>query len=98
MTECIHCNATDEPEHGVVVGLHGELNEAVCNVCLAQSLEQETLLSEREAQVAALKLLGGWSHGKIAEILELDKSTVDEYSRRINQKVQQAERTVSELA
>ena len=36
MSECIHCGATDEPEHNVNVRVeeneHGE-NYSVCNIC-----------------------------------------------------------------
>jgi ATP/maltotriose-dependent transcriptional regulator MalT len=97
MSECIHCGATDDEPHGLVVGLLGELNETVCNVCRAQQLADKTLLSRREAQVFALKELLGASHSRIGGILDLDKSTVDEYSRRINQKRERARTTVDEL-
>lgn len=98
MSECVHCGATDDEEHGIVVGLLGELNENVCNVCRAEDLAERTTLSEREAQVAALKQLIGASHSRIAEILDLDKSTVDEYSRRLNEKAETAAVTADELS
>lgn len=46
-------------------------------------------LSGREAQVVALKERG-YTHVRIADKLELPKSTVDEYSRRARTKVKQA--------
>lgn len=46
-------------------------------------------LSGREAEVVALKERG-YTHAKIAEIVTLPKSTVDEYSRRARKKVKQA--------
>lgn len=97
MSECVYCGRVGEPEHGVVVGLLGSINENVCNVCWSGELERETTLSEREAEVAALKQLGGYSHNRIAGLLDIDKSTVDEYSRRITDKIRMAEKTIAEL-
>lgn len=97
MSECVYCGATDEPEHGIVVGLLDSINETVCNVCRSEELEQETTLSGREADVAALKQLVGYSHSRIAAVLDIDKSTVDEYSRRTTEKIRTAEKTVDEL-
>jgi len=93
MTECIHCGAVDEPEHGVVVGLVGELNEAICNICRADELRETTVLKRRESEVYALKEQG-YNHERIAELLEIEKSTVDEYSRRINDRVRRARNTI----
>lgn len=95
MSECVHCGTTDDIEHGVVVGLHGELNESTCNVCLADHLHETTVLSRREADVAALKELGAGTHAKIATLLDIKKSTVDEYARRINTKRDEARETVA---
>lgn len=97
MSECINCAATDDEENGIVVGLQGELNETVCNVCRTEELVENTVLSEREAQVAALKELIGAKHDRIAEILDLEKSTVDEYSRRMRDKFFEAGETVEQL-
>lgn len=103
MSECIHCGASDDREHGVVVGLVGELNETVCNVCRTEDLRERTVLSQREAEVYALKEQG-YSHADIADILQSlnneekpKKSTVDEYSRRINDRVERAQATVEIL-
>ena len=97
MSECIHCRATDEPEGGIVVGAVGELNESVCTVCRADEIRESTVLSRREADVAAHKQITGATHATIADRLDLDKSTVDEYSRRINDKVRKAITTGTEL-
>jgi len=97
MTECIECGATDDKSGGIVVGLLGELNESYCNVCRADHLAAETTLSRQEAKVIALKQLCGMTHDSIAELLDISKSTVDEYSRRANDKQQRAEATVAEL-
>jgi len=102
-TECVHCGATDDREHGIVVGLVGELNETVCNVCRSEDLRERTVLKRREAEVYVLKEQG-YSHAKIADILQRlhnedspKKSTVDEYSRRINDRLQRAKLTVDIL-
>lgn len=62
----------------------------------AEQLADETTLSRRESEVMALKEEGR-SHAEIAEELGLAKSTVDEYSRRINDRIQRARATVDEL-
>lgn len=46
-------------------------------------------LSGREAEVVALKE-HGFTHERIHELIDLPKSTVDEYSRRARTKVEQA--------
>lgn len=98
MSECIHCGATDDETGEITVGLLGELNENVCTICRADELSAETVLSRREAEVAAHKQLTGASHEAIADRLGLDKSTVDEYSRRMKEKVRKAGVTQRELA
>ena len=103
MSECAHCGATDESEHGIVVAKTEQGGDSTCNVCLAEYLRGETTLSGREAEVAALKLQG-YGHTRIAELLQASsgdgkpaKSTVDEYSRRINDKAEVAARTAADL-
>jgi len=98
MSECIHCGATDDEEHGVIVGLYGDLNEPTCNVCLTNQISEETTLSNRESQVAALKILTTRSHSEIAELLDgVTKKNADKYSERINGKMDRAERTLTVL-
>jgi len=92
MSECINCGAVDEPANGIVVAAVGELDEPTCNVCLTDAKADGTTLSHREAQVAALKQMG-YSHGRIGELLDVAKSTVDEYSSRLNTKRSEAEAT-----
>ena len=97
MSECIHCGATDEPESGIVVGVVGESNATVCNICRTKELIDNTVLSRRESEVAALKEQG-MTHDRISDLIGLEKSTVDEYSRRMSEKVQNAIRTQEELS
>lgn len=97
MSECVHCGATDEPAGGIVVAKPREGGDTTCNICLADHLRDVTVLSRREADVAALKLQGH-RHESIADLLDLEKSTVDEYSRRMKEKVRKAHATTDELA
>ena len=98
MSECINCGATDDETGEITVGLLGDLNENVCTICRADELSQDTVLTRREAEVAAHKELTGASHGEIANRLGLTKSTVDEYSRRMKEKVRKAATTKNELS
>lgn len=95
-SECVHCGATDDRENGILVGLVGELNENVCNICRAEALQEVTVLKRRESEVAALKEQG-MSHSDIADMLEISKSTVDEYSRRLRDRVRRATVTANKL-
>lgn len=61
-----------------------------------EELRERTALSPREAKVQAGKEQG-YTHKQIAERLELDKSTVDEYSRRVQGKHEKAVRTIREV-
>jgi hypothetical protein len=97
MSECINCGATDTPEGDIIVGAVGELNESVCTICRADDLYDQTVLSKQEAKVAAHKQITGATHETIADRLDLDKSTVDEYSRRFKAKVRKAANTTDEL-
>lgn len=96
MSECPHCGATDDPGNGIVVGAVGG-GTSSCTVCRANDLGERTVLSKREAEVAAHKQITGASHATIAERLNLDKSTVDEYSRRMKSKIKAAKVTQNEL-
>ncbi len=62
----------------------------------ATELEETTALKRREAEVQARKERGD-THQEIADALDLSKSTVDEYSRRINQRIAEARATIAEL-
>lgn len=103
--ECAYCQTPDAPENGIVVNKIEQGGDSMCNVCLTDSLRKNTTLSDREAEVAALKLQGH-GHKTIAELLDAaakpgeagpKKSTVDEYSRRINEKAEMARSTFNHL-
>jgi len=94
--ECAYCGVTDVPENGIVVSKIEEGGDSMCNVCLADHLKNDTVLSKREADVTALKLQG-YRHETISDLLDVEKSTVDEYSRRMKEKVKKAANTYQEL-
>ena len=96
MSECPHCGATDDPEHGIIVGAVGD-GTSSCTICRADDLAERTVLSARESEIAAHKQITGASHATIAERLGLKKSTVDEYSRRMKSKIEAARVTQNEL-
>jgi len=54
---------------------------------------ENTLFSEREAQVHRLKEKG-MSRKEIADKFDLNKNTIDEYNRRIREKTADAKRTL----
>ena len=62
----------------------------------AEDLSDRTSLKRRESEVWALKEQD-MTHEEIAEVLGISKSTVDEYSRRIRNRVKRAEATLDEV-
>ena len=82
----------------IVVGPAGEGRGSYCTICRSDGLRERTVLSKREAEVAAHKQISGASHATIADRLGLDKSTVDEYSRRFKDKIRKSRATVNELS
>lgn len=97
MTKCSHCGAIEDKENDLMTGHLSHQDRILCNRCRADELEEQTFLSKREAEVAALKQLDGYAHASIANFLDIDKSTVDEYSRRVAKKLDKAQATVEEL-
>lgn len=103
MPECHNCGLTtnelnaDEIDE-IVIGPAGEGRDSACSVCRADELYERTVLSKQEAKVAAHKQISGAPHDAIAERISLEKSTVDEYSRRMKEKVTKARATQSELS
>jgi FixJ family two-component response regulator len=95
-SECIHCGATDDPEHGVMVGLPSSSAHegSVCTICQAEHLQDVTVLSPEESKIQAHKDISDATHQRIADRLDLEKSTVDTYSQRIRRKHAQAKQTV----
>lgn len=96
MTKCVRCGANGDVD-GIVVRCPGNVEEPTCNLCRASYLAEVTTLTDREARVAALKQITGYTHQHVANTLGLEKSTVDEYDRRIQKKLNLADRTLTEL-
>ena len=84
---CIECEATDDRENGIVVGLYGELNEPYCNICLSEWFEKNTPLRSREADIHTLQVLMGWNREEIANFLGISKSTVGTLVSRIAERI-----------
>ena len=97
MVQCDQCGLqqADQPETHINYVVHN--GDLWCFDCRKAYLVDETILSEREADVMALKQITGKSHEDISDELELDKSTVDEYSRRAREKFFRAAETVQAL-
>lgn len=103
LVTCSGCGSEDAHSEGVVVGQVARTGEVICNICLSRRLRKRTSLSEREAEVTSLKQLG-YSHTRIAHLIssyhedaELTRSTVGEYSQRMQQKANIAKNTHNEL-
>lgn len=99
---CESCGMEADKD-GVVHGNPPSIEGPMCNVCVATMYEEDTLLSGKESEVAALKEFG-YSHSEIAELIadfwgmdSYSKSTVDEYSRRVKEKLEKAEKTTGYL-
>lgn len=61
-----------------------------------EELKEHTTLSGRESEVWALHEQG-LTRDEIAERLEIERPTIDEYVRRVRQKVRTAYRTAAEV-
>jgi len=90
------CDRCESPAEDLGLILGDVDGEQVCHVCRRQEMQSQTNLSEQESLTATLKEFG-MTHEEIAEWGDISKSTVDEYSRRINSKVKRARRTIDLL-
>lgn len=100
MTECIHCGATDDAGHGIVVGLYGDRNEAICNVCRTDAW-REAGMTPSEARVWALKEQG-YTHKQIAKLVQAlqnadspKKGTVDKLASDARDHIRESRRAVA---
>lgn len=96
--ECIECGREGGGDSDIVVAeLQGGYGP-VCNECWADSLHDETVLSEREADVAALLVLDiPMVAREMGDVLGIEESTVHTYVDRIDEKIKRAHRTVDEI-
>lgn len=89
---CNCCDAIDDYHHDPPVGMVDGKHR--CLECYRDELMQQTLLPVRESTIVAAKQLTDASNAEIAELLQVEKSTIDEDSRRIKKKLERAERTI----
>jgi len=96
-SECTNCGASDDPEHGIIVGIADDIGTSICTVCLSEYFYGRTVLSERESEVAAHITITGAPPATIADRLGIARSTVNEYARRLDEKIEQSRETVALL-
>jgi len=92
---CNECGTA--PQDDVVVGTLGDEVLFICNRCRAETLVEETTLSEELAQVAAIKQLTDYSDEQIANVLDIDCSTVDDRHTYIKSEITAAAETLDRL-
>jgi len=92
MTVCPNCQTEAAPEIGIIVGTAREEGEECCTVCLARELRITTILTDREAEVAAHEQLTDADVGTISERTDIPRGSVAEASRQIELKIEQVER------
>lgn len=92
---CVHCETPVQRHYpeDEVTQQEDPLVEPTGWVNRAEELHHSTALPRREAHVQALKERGN-THSEIADILDIEPSTVREYARRIKQRFSEAEETL----
>lgn len=88
MTVCSNCQTEEAPEMGIIVGTAREDGEECCTVCLARELRVTTILTDREAEVAAHEELTDADTETISERTGIPRGAVAEASRQIEQKIE----------
>jgi len=97
-SECTLCGATEEPEQNVFVGPWDDINTCICTVCLTEEIHDRTVLSQRESEVAAHIRITRATPATLSDRLEIERSTVNEYRRRIREKIEKSRAVVKMLA
>ena len=94
-TTCAECGVTEGSGKALHVDERelGEETEVLCWRCYADRLEEESVLTGREAETWALKD-SGLSAGDIAEVLGQKRGSVKSYWHRAKEKRDAAERTL----
>ncbi|WP_336022023.1 hypothetical protein [Halobellus salinisoli] len=87
MTECSRCGESEDVENGRIVGQFDHWDQAVCNRCRATELADHTPLVEEEAEVKAVRQLTERSLDTIADLLDLDESTVKMKLRVVEKRI-----------
>jgi len=86
-SECTLCGATEEPEQDVFVAPWKDVNTCICTVCLTEEIHDRTVLSQRESEVAAHIRITRATPATLSDRLGIERSTVNEYRRRIREKI-----------
>jgi DNA-binding CsgD family transcriptional regulator len=97
-SECTLCGATEEPEQDVFVAPWKDINTCICTVCLSEEIHDGTILSQRESEVAAHIRITRATPSTISDRLDIERSTVNEYRRRIREKIEKSHAVVKMLA
>ena len=93
--DCNECGTS--PQNSVVVGTLENQVLFICNRCRAETLVEKTTLSEDLAQVAAILQLTDYSDEEIANLLNIDPSTVANRRGYIKSEVDAATETLDRL-
>jgi len=97
-SECTLCGATEEPEQNVFVAPWKDINTCICTVCLTEKIHEGTIFSQRESEVAAHIRITRATPATLSDRLGIERSTVNEYRRRIREKIEKSEAVVRMLA
>jgi len=94
--ECRVCGATDEPENGIIVYRPSQDKDTVCNICRADYLYENTVLTRQQSRIFAFREAGK-ERQYIANQMDISINTIDEHRQRAVQKIHQATMTVEEI-
>jgi len=97
-SECTLCGATEEPEQNIFVAPWKDINTCICTVCLTEKIHDRTVLSQRESEVAAHIRITRATPATLSDRLGIERSTVNEYRRRIREKIKKSHAAVKMLA
>lgn len=93
--DCNECGTA--PQDEIVVGTLEDEVLFICNRCRAETLVEETTLSDDLAQVAAIQQLTDYSDEQIADLLDIDPGTVANRRAYIESEIDAATETLERL-
>lgn len=93
--DCNECGTAQQ--NNVVVGTLEDEVLFICNRCRAETLIEETTLSGDLARVAAIQQLTDYSDEQIADLLDIDPSTVANRRAYIKSEIDAAAETLERL-
>lgn len=94
--KCSNCDTEYLPDKGIIVGAIDGQEDDRCTICYAQELRMQTVLSDREAEIAAHKRLTDASHATIAKRIGISEQAVNNHSRQMTRKLRLVEQTKRE--